>query len=237
MRCPGDVLSRKRALSISTNEDHDNKRARRSAASLPVFNHHKRVTLTLRRKVKSIVLELDCLDCPNTTLLPSQGGIRECKHGIILSGYKESSPQDKVCVKALSTKLLASSGQTSTLKNEMDILEHLQGCSHITNLCDAIHDSENNMVYLIFDRMLTGDLLDSLEKNNNLTETIARRLARNITEGVHQCHSRGVAHRDISPENVVVDENWNAFLTDFDQSIRCQEVPRLTATASFDSRL
>ena len=36
-----------------------------------------------------------------------------------------------------------------------------------------------------------------------------------ILEAIRHCHSAGVVHRDVKPENILLDENFNIKLTDF----------------------
>ena len=36
-----------------------------------------------------------------------------------------------------------------------------------------------------------------------------------ILEAIKHCHSAGVIHRDVKPENILLDENFNIKLTDF----------------------
>jgi eukaryotic-like serine/threonine-protein kinase len=68
-------------------------------------------------------------------------------------------------------------------------------------------------------------------------ERLGRRLARSddrngflqtmrgVLEGLRYLHERGVVHRDVKPENILVERSGHARLVDFDLSVRVDEVP------------
>jgi serine/threonine protein kinase len=54
-----------------------------------------------------------------------------------------------------------------------------------------------------------GDLLDRILKIGSLDERITQKIAQQIAGAVRHAHSRGIAHRDIRPENVCfTDNDW-----------------------------
>ena len=79
-------------------------------------------------------------------------------------------------------------------------------------------------------------------------ERLGRRLARTtdradfletmrgVLEGLAYLHERGVVHRDVKPENILVERNGHARLVDFDLSVRADETlsrPTLAGTIAY----
>src|SRR5689334_19145355 len=63
--------------------------------------------------------------------------------------------------------------------------------------------------------LLTGGSLGELIRRGPLSIQEASRLLDHIASALDYAHRRGVIHRDLKPQNVLLDEDRNAFLTDF----------------------
>jgi serine/threonine protein kinase len=60
-----------------------------------------------------------------------------------------------------------------------------------------------------------GDLLNYVRKRRRLNEGVCKRLFRQIVEGLGHIHSRGIIHRDIKLDNILVDGKGNLKVADF----------------------
>ncbi len=87
-------------------------------------------------------------------------------------------------------------------------LEHI----HIVPLYD--YWREPGGAYLIM-RWLRGGSLRGLLKDGALDIAQAVRIAEQVGAALASAHRRGVVHRDIKPDNVLFDEDGNAYLADF----------------------
>lgn len=49
-----------------------------------------------------------------------------------------------------------------------------------------------------------GDLLTYVRKRRRLKEAVAKRVLKQIVEGLYCCHNNGVVHRDIKLDNILL---------------------------------
>uniref|UniRef100_A0A1I8F587 Protein kinase domain-containing protein n=1 Tax=Macrostomum lignano TaxID=282301 RepID=A0A1I8F587_9PLAT len=92
----------------------------------------------------------------------------------------------------------------------------LQSVSHpnIVPLLDAL---ESRRYYeLVMPRHGLGmDLFEFIDRNPSLDEPLASYMFRQMASAVAYLHSRGIAHRDLKDENVILDERFCLMLIDF----------------------
>jgi len=60
-----------------------------------------------------------------------------------------------------------------------------------------------------------GDLFDNILKIKCYTEDDAKRIFRQILQGIEYLHSQNIAHRDLKPENILLTEDQQVKITDF----------------------
>ena len=52
-------------------------------------------------------------------------------------------------------------------------------------------------------------------KERTITEMVAKRYFKEIIEGVAYCHEQGISHRDLKPQNILIDDKGRVKLIDF----------------------
>jgi len=98
----------------------------------------------------------------------------------------------------------------------------------IVNMRYAFQDDEN--LFFALDLMLGGDLRFHLDRHGRLPEEAVRFWLAELGSAVAYLHSKRIVHRDIKPDNILLDVNGHAHLTDFNIAVHFTERP-LTGVA------
>mmetsp|Transcript_19139 Transcript_19139/g.27673 ORF Transcript_19139/g.27673 Transcript_19139/m.27673 type:complete len:733 (+) Transcript_19139:108-2306(+) len=122
---------------------------------------------------------------------------------------------DIVCaIKVVARKDLKPKDDAQVL-NEVAILQSLHHKS-IVCLVDFFEEKDN--FFIIMELMSGGDVFDRIVEKNHYTELDARNLATELLEAVAFMHSHGVAHRDLKPQNLLLqtkDDDAHIKVADF----------------------
>ncbi|XP_032667360.1 testis-specific serine/threonine-protein kinase 3-like isoform X2 [Odontomachus brunneus] len=70
-------------------------------------------------------------------------------------------------------------------------------------------------VYIVMEYAQNGSLFDVIRHDTYIDELRSRRWFRQLLEAIDYCHERGVVHRDIKCENLLMDQQFNVKLSDF----------------------
>ncbi|KAI0042868.1 kinase-like protein [Auriscalpium vulgare] len=87
----------------------------------------------------------------------------------------------------------------------------------VVNLRYAFQDDEN--CFFVLDLMLGGDLRYHLSCRGNFPERTVRFWMAELASGLAYLHSQHIVHRDIKPDNILLDAAGHAHLTDFNIAI------------------
>lgn len=86
----------------------------------------------------------------------------------------------------------------------------------------------DTMIYLVTEYASNGEIFDHLVENGRMKEPEAARVFTQLVSAVDYCHLKGVVHRDLKAENVLLDKDMNIKLADFGFSNRYKEGNFLT---------
>ncbi|XP_059633597.1 CBL-interacting serine/threonine-protein kinase 1-like [Cornus florida] len=70
-------------------------------------------------------------------------------------------------------------------------------------------------IYMVLQYVNGGELFDRIASKGKLSEARGRKLFQQLIDGVSYCHNKGVYHRDLKLENVLVDATGNIMISDF----------------------
>jgi len=126
------------------------------------------------------------------------------------------------CLKTGKPCAIKSIFKDSKVERELAFLEAhaLSKLNHpLTNrLLEVVEDQFN--VYLILDFIEGKDLMDTLLEVGCMSEQDAAHVIRQVVEALEHCHQQGVVHRDVKPENIMMQrtdatQSPKAILVDF----------------------
>jgi serine/threonine-protein kinase len=135
--------------------------------------------------------------------------------------------QRHVAIKVLREELTAALGAERFLK-EIAVTASLQH-PHILPLFDS--GSAGGLLYYVMPYVEGETLRSRLAREGPLPVNEAVRLAREIADALDHAHARGVVHRDVKPENVLL-QGGHALVADFGIALAIQEAggERITRT-------
>lgn len=120
----------------------------------------------------------------------------------------------KVALKIYKKYKLMDPNRRKSVKREIKIMEKMKHPS-IIRLYEVIDTSK--YVILVMEYVGGGSLYGYLKSKpqRRLEEQDAKRIFKQILEGLKYCHSRCITHRDIKLENLLLDDNNNIKIIDF----------------------
>lgn len=102
--------------------------------------------------------------------------------------------------------------EDNCLKRELKITKKLKN-QYVIKVYEVIKTHRRAFIFM---ELALGSLEDQLKLNvNGLTEDIAKKYFRQLASAVNYVHSKGIAHRDLKTENVLLDVKMNIKLADF----------------------
>jgi len=104
------------------------------------------------------------------------------------------------------------SGISANVVQERRLLENIRH-PFIVNMHQAFQDTIN--CYFILDLMLGGHLGFHRLRMGSLSENSVRFFVAEISSALAFLHQNGICHRDVKPENILLDAQGHAHLTDF----------------------
>lgn len=127
-----------------------------------------------------------------------------------------------VAVKTLDLALLTPE-RRSRAETEVASLRSLPPHAHVVPLLDVLWDvplrrkrspDSKRVMALILALAGSGEMTDYLLLDR-FTEDVARTYFKQLMDAIAHCHANAVAHRDLKPDNIVLDAGFNLCVTDF----------------------
>jgi serine/threonine protein kinase len=104
-------------------------------------------------------------------------------------------------------------------EREARVLGRIGRHANIVSLYDYDLDAGGSVEYMVFEYLSGGTLAEYLREIGKCSLDEILRLGDQLCGGLAHLHKRGLIHRDVSPDNVWLDERHVAHLGDFDSAI------------------
>ena len=211
-------------------------RSRRPADALAAFERSRDVLTRelgvdpspdLRRLHERILREDPDLDLEGKPLRGYQllEQVGEGAFGVV---YRAIQPQvgREVAIKAVHPELANHPDFVRRFDHEAQIVARLEH-PHVVPLYD--YWREPNAAYLVM-RFLRGGSVEDLLEAGPLDPSRVIAITDQIASALGAAHRQGVVHRDVKPGNVLLDEEGNAYLTDFGVALDAGSPERSSGT-------
>lgn len=100
-----------------------------------------------------------------------------------------------------------------SIRSEVEVLSKISNLSTgtetaatvaVVRILDCYVEDEEACVYLVLELLRGGELFDFVVDRTCLREAQAKEAIKGVASALELCHSRGIAHRDVKPENVLL---------------------------------
>jgi basic membrane protein A len=141
--------------------------------------------------------------------------LSEIGHGGMANVYRAAQPSigREVAIKVLPAHFLQDRSFLDRFDREVQVIARLQH-PHILPVYDF--GEQDGLPYIVMAYLTGGSLADHIRRYGAgmPLEEIARLVAQ-AAAALDFAHSKGIIHRDLKPSNILLDEQGNAYLSDF----------------------
>ncbi|KVH96856.1 Calcium/calmodulin-dependent/calcium-dependent protein kinase [Cynara cardunculus var. scolymus] len=116
-----------------------------------------------------------------------------------------------VAVKVISKEKVMQNGLIDQIKREISVMRLVKH-PNVVQLYEVM--ASKTKIYFAMEYVNGGELFDKVAKGR-LKEDAARKYFQSLVAAVDFCHSRGVYHRGLKPENLLLDKSGNLKVSDF----------------------
>jgi hypothetical protein len=134
------------------------------------------------------------------------------KFGQVNLGINKKT-NEKVAIKIIKKSTLTTIQDLELVKTEIDIMR----ISHHKNIVKLYDKFENEKYIFIIMEYINGETLSSYLKKKHfcISEKKICEIMKQIGEGIYYLHSFGIVHRDIKPDNILINDKNEIKIIDF----------------------
>ncbi|XP_020583533.1 CBL-interacting protein kinase 33-like isoform X6 [Phalaenopsis equestris] len=140
--------------------------------------------------------------------------------------------EEQVAIKIISKEKVLKHKLVEQIKREiatMKLIKH----PNVIRLHEVM--GSKSKIFIVLEYATGGELLNNIIDHGRMGEAEARRYFHQLINAIDFCHSRGVYHRDLKLDNLLLDASGNLKLSDFGFSTLSQKVRIAMANFTFPS--
>lgn len=126
---------------------------------------------------------------------------------------KKRTTGDYYAIKVLKKSDMIAKNQITNVKAERMILMTQTQSPFVVKLYFTFQSKD--YLYLVMEYLPGGDCASLVKMLGGLEELWARQYVAEVVNGLEQLHGKGVVHRDLKPDNLLIDQKGHLKLTDF----------------------
>jgi DNA-binding SARP family transcriptional activator/ABC-type glycerol-3-phosphate transport system substrate-binding protein len=130
----------------------------------------------------------------------------------VVSRAQQPQVRREVAIKSIHRDLANDPEFVRRFEREARLVARLEH-PHVVPLYDFWREPDG--AYLVMRYLRGGSLRRRLERPEPVSGREAARLLEQVADALASAHRQGIVHRDVKPENVLLDEDGNAYLSDF----------------------
>ena len=125
---------------------------------------------------------------------------------------EDTKIKQEIALKLIKPDIAADKKTIERFKNELKTTRNIRH----KNVCGMYDLGEDKGTHFItMEYVAGGDLRKLIRRTKQLTVGTAISIAKQICDGLAEAHNLGVVHRDLKPNNIMIDDNGNARIMDF----------------------
>ncbi|ORY38056.1 kinase-like domain-containing protein, partial [Leucosporidium creatinivorum] len=136
----------------------------------------------------------------------------EGEFGKVKLGVHSERWGEDVAIKLIKRGNVDTAQRGEKVRREIEVLKAVRH-PNIVRLYDVIETEK--YIGIVIEYASGGELFDHILAHRYLKERDASRLFAQLISGVSYLHAKGVVHRDLKLENLLLDRNRNCIITDF----------------------
>lgn len=132
-------------------------------------------------------------------------------YGTVYEAYF-SKQKTMVAIKIISKKKASEDYLTKFLPREIQVMKTLRH-KYLVSFYQAIETTSRH--YIIMELAPCGDVLEWIQKSGACSEALAGKWFSQLSLGIAYLHGKGIVHRDLKLENLLLDKRENLKVSDF----------------------